>query len=284
MSDTYELLVRANNTPAVAIGRGASPDKISSRVNRHRAAVVDAELAPLPSPTPDAPVWSVRYDTHGGFVATIASGATDTGPHRGWGYAPTPQSAVATVAGFTPHRPPMVVVDPPARCPAQLAEPSSEADTSLEGQRVRDLLLQRRSAYREHLQACSRAAVVLRDVDIDTYLAERAGLLNDTAPQLKHAKMLFHAQEAANKDHRGFFDTTLWIPTRLVVATMYPTWGDFQGRTRLPAPWLIRAPELAAAGNAYYEALYPGALATLGIPAEVGTDAAAWARWLTTTG
>lgn len=54
--------------------------------------------------------------------------------------------------------------------------------------------------------------------------------------------------------------------------------------TRLPAPWLIRAPELATAGNAYYEALYPGALAMLGIPAEVGTDADAWTRWLTTTG
>jgi hypothetical protein len=37
-------------------------------------------------------------------------------------------------------------------------------------------------------------------------------------------------------------------------------------------------------GNTYYEALYSGALAMPGIPAEVGTDAETWTRWLTTTG
>lgn len=415
MYDTYEVLVRANNTPALVLGRGDSPEKISSAVNRHRAAVVDAELPLLPPPAPDAPVWNLRYYAHGGFVATIASGGSDIGPHRGWGYAPTPQSAIATVAGFTPHHPPVVILDPPAPSPAQLAEPSSEADTSLEGQYVRDLLPQRGAAYREHLEACARVAGVLRKVDIDAYLEQRARLLNDTAPQLEHASILFDAPKAANKDHRGYFDTTLWVPTRLVVSTAHRTWGDFQGHrqetlseiahglaaatdldafttklftdeinlthtpawagpvykvaangnhrvhiarmlelpwlattvtyqkpppawqswsmfgvesrwarthwsekwarrrqglieglirrgivegefdddtdlfnrrfhcTRLPAPWLIRAPELAATANAYYEAVYPGALAILGIPAEVGTNAEAWERWLTTT-
>ncbi|KOV87575.1 hypothetical protein ADL03_06670 [Nocardia sp. NRRL S-836] len=415
MSDTYDLLVMANNTPAVALGRGDSPEKISLALNRHRAAVVDAELAPLPAPAPNTPVWTVRYYSHGGFVAALTSGGNDAGPHRGWGYAPTPQSAIATVTGFTHHRPPVVVIDPPVPSPVQLAEPSSEADTSVEGQRVRELLLHRGAAYQEHVDACARAAEVLRETDIDAYLKERARLLNDTAPQLQHARILFDAPNAVNRDHRGYFKTTLWVPTRLVVSTDHRTWGDFGGHrpyvphqiaqgladatdldafttelftdeinlthtlawagpvytvsangnhrvhiarmldlpwlattvtyqtpppawrslsmfsvesqwaktrrsekwvqqrqdlieglirrgivegefddtpdlfnrtltcTRLPAPWLIRAPELAVAANTYYEALYPGALAMLGIPAEVGTDAKAWARWLTTS-
>jgi hypothetical protein len=44
---------------------------------------------------------------------------------------------------------------------------------------------------------------------------------------------------------------------------------DLFGRTihcaQLPAPWLVRDPELAAAANALYEHRYPGALATRGL-------------------
>lgn len=62
---------------------------------------------------------------------------------------------------------------------------------------------------------------------------------------------------------------------------------DLFGRTlrcaRLPAPWLVRAPELAAAANALYERRYPGALATLDIPTKIGTNATAWEAWLTST-
>lgn len=49
---------------------------------------------------------------------------------------------------------------------------------------------------------------------------------------------------------------------------------------RLPASWLLRAPEYATKINAVYESRYPGALALLGIPVAVGTDPAAWTRWL----
>ena len=41
--------------------------------------------------------------------------------------------------------------------------------------------------------------------------------------------MLFDAHEGANKRPPRILDTTLWIPTRLVIATMHLTWGDFQG-------------------------------------------------------
>lgn len=52
---------------------------------------------------------------------------------------------------------------------------------------------------------------------------------------------------------------------------------------RLPASWLLRAPEHATQVNAVYESRYPGALAQLGIPDEVGTDPAAWIAWLTSS-
>lgn len=50
---------------------------------------------------------------------------------------------------------------------------------------------------------------------------------------------------------------------------------------RLPAPWLLRHPCEAVEVNIAYERCYPGALAQLGIPPEIGTDALAWTAWLT---
>ncbi|WP_143086261.1 hypothetical protein [Amycolatopsis saalfeldensis] len=52
---------------------------------------------------------------------------------------------------------------------------------------------------------------------------------------------------------------------------------------RLPAAWLLRPAQFATKVNAVYESRYPGALAQLGIPIEVGTDPDAWTRWLTAT-
>lgn len=48
----------------------------------------------------------------------------------------------------------------------------------------------------------------------------------------------------------------------------------------LPAPWLLRGAEYATAANRLYESRYPGALAQLGIPEEIGTDPTAWTAWL----
>lgn len=50
----------------------------------------------------------------------------------------------------------------------------------------------------------------------------------------------------------------------------------------LPAPWLLRDPTTATTVNRIYETRYPGALARLGIPVDVGCDPAAWTAWLTT--
>lgn len=49
---------------------------------------------------------------------------------------------------------------------------------------------------------------------------------------------------------------------------------------RLPAAWLLRAPRSTTTVNTVYESRYPGALARLGIPAQIGTDPDAWAAWL----
>lgn len=49
----------------------------------------------------------------------------------------------------------------------------------------------------------------------------------------------------------------------------------------VPAPWLLRNAAQATAANRTYEATYPGALARLGVPEQVGCDAQAWTEWLT---
>jgi hypothetical protein len=49
----------------------------------------------------------------------------------------------------------------------------------------------------------------------------------------------------------------------------------------LPAPWLVRNPQYTVRVNATYEFRYPGALARLGIPIEVGTHTDSWIEWLT---
>ena len=51
---------------------------------------------------------------------------------------------------------------------------------------------------------------------------------------------------------------------------------------RLPAVWWLSSAAVAARVNAEYERLYPGALATLGVPTETGTNPEAWTTWLTT--
>ncbi|WP_054047187.1 hypothetical protein [Alloactinosynnema sp. L-07] len=412
VGDLYGLVCDANRTQA-PMNPGDTPAVITTAINRVRGAAVDAELPPAPTPAPDAPTWTIRYHPHGGYAATLTAGRSDTGPHRGWGYAPTPRSAAATVAGFTPHHSPTIVLSPQPPVPVHLVDPSTDSDLSTHGQYVRDLLEERGTIYDQHLHACEDAARLLRARGVDEYLAERVALLNATEPQLEHAQIVCEDQDPANHDHKGSFNTTLWVPTRLVAATDHPTWGDFSGHrqdmlrqitqgladatdlhaftarlftdeinllhtpawagpiyrvglngnhrvhtarllnlpwlavtvihakpppawqswsmasvesrwaqthwnekwshrrhalieglirrgiidaefddnpnlfsrtvhcTRLPAPWLVRAPELAASANAFYENLYPGALATLGIPQHIGTDASAWTRWLT---
>lgn len=52
----------------------------------------------------------------------------------------------------------------------------------------------------------------------------------------------------------------------------------------IPAPWLLRNAAEATAANRTYEATYPGALARLGIPEQVGCNAQAWTTWLTDGG
>lgn len=50
---------------------------------------------------------------------------------------------------------------------------------------------------------------------------------------------------------------------------------------RLPAVWWLSSAAVATRVNAEYERLYPGALATLGVPIETGTNPEAWTTWLT---
>lgn len=71
------------------------------------------------------------------------------------------------------------------------------------------------------------------------------------------------------------------IDRGVIDADWDPEYPDLLWCRRLPAPWLLRSAAHATAANAVYEAAYPGALAALGIPAGVGTEAGAWRIWLT---
>ncbi|MFW5421063.1 hypothetical protein J0910_31085 [Nocardiopsis sp. CNT-189] len=71
------------------------------------------------------------------------------------------------------------------------------------------------------------------------------------------------------------------VEGELIGADSGEVYGMVLRARRLPAPWLLRAPELAVRCNAVYERCYPGALARIGIPEEVGTGAQAWRDWLT---
>jgi hypothetical protein len=70
----------------------------------------------------------------------------------GWGYAPTPMSAAATVASFSPQRRPVVVLSPQPQHPPRWATFSpDESDLSEHGQPVGDLLAVRGPIYAEHV-------------------------------------------------------------------------------------------------------------------------------------
>jgi len=66
-----------------------------------------------------------------------------------------------------------------------------------------------------------------------------------------------------------------------------PSRPRWPGRLRcryLPAPWLLCNPQYTVRVNTTYESRYPGALAQLGIPIEVGTHSNKWIEWLTSPG
>ncbi|MBP2329342.1 hypothetical protein JOF56_009727 [Kibdelosporangium banguiense] len=402
--------------PLAALSRGLRRRQRATDLSR--ADIVDAELASMHrSPADGVPVWSIDYRGRGGFIATgpPSDGAT---PCRFWGTAPTARAAAHVLSCYFHDQPPQVVFDPPLPAtPPPLFEAWRGADLSLEGPSIPELLARRGPVYDQHVAACRTARDLLRrHGDIQSFLAQRAVDLNATDPQLPSARALDSVGTLVNGDQGGVARTVQWVPTRLVVATHHPTWGQFGGfrnhspyniasgllrsndldafttklftdaitleripawagpiycisdggnhrihtarmlqlpwlaasvqvaaiapawttativfrephsvesqhrplttrvaeRTQLiaglirrrvidgelvdaegqrypvlrcrylPATWLLRTPTDATQVNAIYENRYPGALAQLGIPTEIGTDPTAWARWLTT--
>jgi hypothetical protein len=409
----YSVMCEVSRFDGLRLEPGDPLDTVRGRVDIRRAELVDAELALVEQrPATDAGVWTVEYREHGGFLATSSAGG-DAQPSRFWGFAATPQSAAATVAGYFLDRPPTVRFDPglPAQ-PRPVVSFTVEADISLEGPQIHDLLAKRGEVYAEHIAACAAVRDRLAGRDLRRYLAEQADRLNATDPQLPLNYQPDKVGPPANHDHRGFACTVHWVPASWVVATSCPVWGEFgthrpgvpldiarglaaaadldafthrlftdemnliriaawagplyrigvngihrvhtarmlglpwlavsvdyeavppswdlisilstshrprqsleQRATerlalinglirrgvidgeliaeaderwptlrcrRLPAPWLLHASEDATTVNAIYESRYPGALAQLGIPTEIGTEPTAWTAWLTT--
>lgn len=228
----YELIAEARRLDGLVLEAGTTIEDIGTKSALHRAALVDADLESMRrTPSSEAPAWTVDIDEHGGFVATITSQAADVAPWKFWGSAATTASAAHTLAWFFHDRPPKIVSDPPAS-PMPLASNVVDADRSPEGPSVVELLTRRGTAYVEHVLAVQEARDVLRRraQDVEGFLAERAAGLNTADPQrLRHQKMLTALPPGDNRDHLGFANTVMWVPTRLVVGTRHPVWGDFGG-------------------------------------------------------
>ncbi|MFK0244616.1 hypothetical protein ACIQUM_07950 [Amycolatopsis azurea] len=229
---TYELMCEAHALDGLVLAADATIEEIRTQSALHRAALVDADLASMRrTPAPDAPAWTVDVDEHGGFVATAISRVADTGPWKFWGCSATAASAAHTLTWFFHDGPPNVVVDPLASW-RPLASNVADADRSLEGPTVPELLAHRGAVYAQHVTAVQEARDTLRQhsSDIEEFLAERAAELNANHPQrLRQYRALTTIPTGDNRDHLGFANTVLWVPTRLVVGTRHPVWGDFDG-------------------------------------------------------
>ncbi|OXM61391.1 hypothetical protein [Amycolatopsis vastitatis] len=228
----YELIAEAHSLDGLVLEAGTTMEEIRTKSTLHRAALVDADLASMRrAPSSETPVWTVDIDEHGGFVATTSAQAADVAPWKFWGSAATAASAAHTLAWFFHDRPPKIVFDPPSS-PMPVASNVADADRSPEGPSVAELLARRGAAYAEHVAAVQEARDALRrrTGDAEGFLAERAAELNAADPQrLRHQNVLTALPSGDNRDHLGFANTVMWVPTRLVVGTRHPVWGDFGG-------------------------------------------------------
>ena len=227
----YELIAEVHGLDGLVLEARTTIEEIRTQSALHRAALVDADLESMRrTPSPEAPAWTVDIDEHDGFVAT-ATQASDVAPWKFWGSAATAASAAHTLAWFFHDRPPKVVFDPPASS-MPVASNVTAADRSPEGPSVEELPARRGAAYAEHVAAVQEARDALRRRagDVEGFLAERAAELNAADTQcLRHSKVLTALPAGANHDHLGFANTVMWVPTRLVVGTRHPVWGDFGG-------------------------------------------------------
>ena len=232
LNRAYELMCRASPLDGLDLDAGDDLDTVRHRIDVRRGEIVDAELAAMqPTPSPDAPVWSIHYHRHGGFVAATSQPNDGTGPWKFWGAAPTARSAAHVLSWYFLDQPPPTVFDPPQPTkPCPLAKLGPDSDVSPEGPSIRDLLDRRGPIYDQHLAACRTARATVGSCgDVRQHLADRAAELNATDPQLPDADTLGSIRCPRNTDHDGYAETVQWVPTSLVVAAGCPTWGEFGG-------------------------------------------------------
>lgn len=232
INEAYGLMCEAGNLDGLVPHAGDNLDQLRTASGLRRAEIVDAELAPMRlDPSTDAPVWTVDFDQHGGFVAVTTPRNDNAAPWKFWGMAATQASAAHTLQWCFLDAPPTVVFDPPVR-PQPCERTGPVSDRSQEGPSVPELLARRGSIYQQHLTAVrvAREALRSRADDIEAYLAERAAELNASDPQLLgNHKVLDTIGSAENNDHSGVANTVMWVPTELVVGTDHRVWGDFGG-------------------------------------------------------
>jgi len=231
-----ELMCDVQQHQGLGVEAGDHVSTARRLVDIRRAKILDTELGALNLPhAHDPPTWLIDYREHGGFIATRkpADARTTDGsaPWKFWGYAPTAHAAAHALRWYFLDNPPAIKFEPhqPAP-PLPWTQNSRDADLSLEGPSVSELILRRGRIYDEHLAACRSAREILRDHgDVARYLGDRAAELNTTDPQLPDSDALEPLDPPSNPDHGGSVHTVQWVPTHLVVSTEFPTWGDFEG-------------------------------------------------------
>lgn len=228
LHETYMLMCRAAQHDGLDLDRGDKLKAVRRKVDIRRGELVDAELEQVRyQPVPEAPTWTINYRRHGGFTATAPTSA-GANPRRCYGFASTPRAAMHALGRYFLDAPATIVLgrsDSP-RPSRWVRFDVDKSDLSRHGENVRVLLDARGLIYDEHIAACEAIRRSLNDVDLNELLTERADELNRTDPQLPDAHVLGEVG-ARDGDYLAWVHATYWVPTRLVVATGCPVWGEF---------------------------------------------------------
>jgi hypothetical protein len=273
IDSTYGLVCEASQLDGIDLDPGMTLRQLRRLVAVRRAILVDNELRTIQlTPAAGAPVWSIDYREHGGFVASQHDNAEDeTTPWKFWGVAPTAESAAHVVRCYFLDRPPVIVFGSaqPDR-PRPISTIGPESDLSLIGPTIRELLDRRGRVYDQHIAACQTARELLTGQrNIPAQLVQRAAKLNTSAPQLANQHPLHSIRSPLNLDHGGVADTVHWVPTDLVVATDHPTWGDFGGH-RDDTPYRIIDGLLSNQLDDFTYELFTDRISLIRVPAWAG--------------
>lgn len=230
VNSAYELFCTVPRLDGLVVPRGIDLANLEHKVAIYYAGQVDAGLRQRTRAPEDVTSdWTIEYHEHGGFIARAHHPTADlTEPDEFRGLASTPLAAADVISQwFTGVATAHVTFDPQAPERPKLATftPASDVTGGFGG--ARRVLEDRGPCYEQLRTACANARERLRGVEIAQFLTQRAALLNDTDPQLPGDPALRGPRNGEH--HAGSLYSACWVPTRLIVSTGRPTWGEFGG-------------------------------------------------------